>query len=172
MNCTTINSVALDIWIWHYEKSFNPRRNRKMVCSGNVVVTTFDYESGRPGSSPDWMMVAALSCVWPSFKVYHRTYAPEITSIKLHDSLELALPRDSIITSPYKTDKDRISMYPECLSYLVFSCPRWSSSAWRTSFFPSQTDEMFVRIFFTPLALLQQRSEFVTLQMKENKWMG
>ena len=24
------------------------------VCSGSVVVTTYDFESGRPGSNPEW----------------------------------------------------------------------------------------------------------------------
>ena len=25
-----------------------------MVCSGSVVVTAYDFESGRPGSNPEW----------------------------------------------------------------------------------------------------------------------
>ena len=24
------------------------------VCSGSVVVTAYDFESGRPGSNPEW----------------------------------------------------------------------------------------------------------------------
>ena len=27
---------------------------RLIVCSGSVVVTAYDFESGRPGSNPDW----------------------------------------------------------------------------------------------------------------------
>ena len=25
-----------------------------IVCSGSVVVTAYDFESGRPGSNPEW----------------------------------------------------------------------------------------------------------------------
>ena len=26
------------------------------VCSGSVVVTAYDFESGRPGSNPEWVL--------------------------------------------------------------------------------------------------------------------
>ena len=29
-------------------------RRRRIVCSGSVVVTAYDSESGRPGSNPEW----------------------------------------------------------------------------------------------------------------------
>ena len=27
------------------------------VCSGSVVVTAYDFESGRPGSNPEWGLI-------------------------------------------------------------------------------------------------------------------
>ena len=27
------------------------------MCSGSVVVTAYDFESGRPGSSPEWGLI-------------------------------------------------------------------------------------------------------------------
>ena len=29
-------------------------RARNNVCSGSVLVTAYDFESGRPGSNPEW----------------------------------------------------------------------------------------------------------------------
>ena len=28
-----------------------------VVCSGSVVVTAYDFESGRPGSNPEWGLI-------------------------------------------------------------------------------------------------------------------
>ena len=28
-----------------------------LVCSGSVVVTAYDFESGRPGSNPEWGLI-------------------------------------------------------------------------------------------------------------------
>ena len=28
-----------------------------IVCSGSVVVTAYDSESGRPGSNPEWVLI-------------------------------------------------------------------------------------------------------------------
>ena len=29
----------------------------RIVCSGSVVVTAYDFESGRPGSNPEWGLI-------------------------------------------------------------------------------------------------------------------
>ena len=44
----------------------------------------------------NWLMVAALCCVWPQFQWYHLAYATEMKSIQLHDSIVMASPWDSI----------------------------------------------------------------------------
>ena len=31
--------------------------NTFLVCSGSVVVTAYDFESGRPGSNPKWGLI-------------------------------------------------------------------------------------------------------------------
>ena len=31
--------------------------NTTTVCSGSVVVTAYDFESGRPGSNPEWGLI-------------------------------------------------------------------------------------------------------------------
>ena len=40
-----------------------------MVCSGGVVVTAYDIESGRPGSSPEWGLIYYKASItaqgWP-----------------------------------------------------------------------------------------------------------
>ena len=75
------------------------------VCSGSVVVTAYDFESGGPGSSPEWgqytMRLRSLHWAYPSlhpFGVVH--WVPEQLNInavtgacKLIDgcSLELCL---------------------------------------------------------------------------------
>ena len=33
------------------------RQEWYIVCSGSVVVTAYDSESGRPGSSPEWGLI-------------------------------------------------------------------------------------------------------------------
>ena len=32
-------------------------REIRLVCSGSVVVTPYDSESGRPGSNPEWGLI-------------------------------------------------------------------------------------------------------------------
>ena len=49
------------------------------------------------GMQVNWMMAAALRCVWPQFQWYQLAYATEIKSIQLHDSIVMASPWDSII---------------------------------------------------------------------------
>ena len=36
------------------------------MCSGSVVVTAYDFESGRPGSNPEWGLIY--------YKALHRAY--------------------------------------------------------------------------------------------------
>ena len=43
-----------------------------------------------------WLVVAALRCVRPHFQWSHLSYATEIKSIRLHDSIVMASPLDSI----------------------------------------------------------------------------
>ena len=39
---------------------------RGLVCSGSVVVTAYDSESGRPGSNPEWGLIY--------YEAWHRAY--------------------------------------------------------------------------------------------------
>ena len=57
------------------------------MCSGSVVVTAYDSESGRPGSNPEWgqytMRLRSLHRAYPSlhhFGVVH--WIPEQLNIK------------------------------------------------------------------------------------------
>ena len=55
------------------------------VCSGSVVVTAYDFESGRPGSNPEWgpIRLRSLHRAYPSlhpFGVVH--WVPEQLNIK------------------------------------------------------------------------------------------
>ena len=39
---------------------------RHSVCSGSVVVTAYDFESGNPGSNPEWGPIYYEACQWRS----------------------------------------------------------------------------------------------------------
>ena len=92
------------------------------VCSGSVVVTAYDFESGGPGSSPElgpiyyWASSTAQGllesslgtitaehegCVRPQFQWYRLAYATEIKSIQLHDFIVIASTWDRSVTLHY-----------------------------------------------------------------------
>ena len=45
----------------HYNT--DPFSYTNIVCSGNVVVTAYDFESGRPGSNPEWGLIYYLASI-------------------------------------------------------------------------------------------------------------
>ena len=63
------------VWVYKSKAGFcQPLRNSvNWVCSGSVVVTSYDFESGRPGSNPEWgpiyykALITAQSLPEPSF---------------------------------------------------------------------------------------------------------
>ena len=57
------------------------------MCSGSVVVTAYDYESGRPGSDPEWGLIyyqAAITAL--TYRSLHPSgvvhWVPEQLNIK------------------------------------------------------------------------------------------
>ena len=38
-------------------QSIEPHRILAYVCSGGVVITAYDFESGRPGSNHEWGLI-------------------------------------------------------------------------------------------------------------------
>ena len=48
---------------------FSDWRCHCAVCSGSVVVTAYDSESGRPGSNPEWGLIYAMR-----LRSLHRAY--------------------------------------------------------------------------------------------------
>ena len=47
-------------WNHEWKDQFDPKKTRLckyLVCSGSVVVTAYDSESGRPGSNPEWGLI-------------------------------------------------------------------------------------------------------------------
>ena len=67
-----------------------PQYGPKHVCSGSAMVTAYDFESGRPGSNPEWghrhytIRLRSMHRAYPSlypFGVVH--WVPEQLNIKV-----------------------------------------------------------------------------------------
>ena len=72
-NCSQIKWSTFTFWFWSASQPTPTLRvytcyttggllhwrplHSHCVCSGSVVVTAYDFESGRPGSSPEWGLI-------------------------------------------------------------------------------------------------------------------